>query len=63
MQVEKRYMKINFGISGFLRILEKLFDWFVLLSDSEYKNQILHLLPDTNNNIQNELKFHLISHL
>ena len=40
----------------FENIGKKLFDWFVLLSDSEYKNQILHLLPDTNNNIQNELK-------
>ena len=35
---------------------EKLFDWFELLSSTEFRYQILHLLPSKCNSSQNELK-------
>lgn len=35
---------------------EKIFDWFELLSQSKFKYQILHLLPNKFNSIYNELK-------
>jgi|TARA_B110000211_G_scaffold223888_1_gene274322 hypothetical protein len=35
---------------------EKLFDWFELLSSTEFRYQILHLLPSKFNSSQNELK-------
>jgi hypothetical protein len=37
-------------------IAEKIFDWLVFLSTSEYRFQILHLLPHKFSNPQNELK-------
>jgi len=40
----------------FQLIGEKIFDWFKLLSQSEYKFQILHLLPNKFNSSNNELK-------
>ena len=40
----------------FQLIGEKIFDWFELLSQSKYKFQILHLLPNKFNSIYNELK-------
>jgi len=40
----------------FQLIGEKIFDWFELLSQSEYKFQILHLLPNKFNSIYNKLK-------
>lgn len=40
----------------FQLIGEKIFDWFELLSQSKFKYQILHLLPNKFNSIYNELK-------
>ena len=40
----------------FQLIGEKIFDWFESLSQSKYKYQILHLLPNKFNNIYNDLK-------
>lgn len=40
----------------FKLIAEKTFDWFALLSQSKYKFQILHLLPNKFNNTKNKLK-------
>ena len=40
----------------FQLIGEKIFDWFESLSQSKYKYQILHLLPNKFNSIYNDLK-------
>jgi len=40
----------------FLLIGQKVFDWLDLLSTSNYKYQILHLLPNKFNSLQNDLK-------
>lgn len=40
----------------FRLIGERIFDWFMLLSQSKFKYQILHLLPNKFNSIYNELK-------
>lgn len=40
----------------FQLIGEKIFDWFELLSQTKYKFQILHLLPNKFNSIYNDLK-------